>query len=357
MNMTLDFMVYKVLLPLNNLELDVDEKTKTLTKSFNEQHNTLTLRINNTELDFDDKIKKLENTFNQRLGSYNHSLFTLGNRLDTLEQQGSRMDTHEEELSFVKAQMLEKDNTMLKIQIDALARNNISGDLVLHGIPIRNNENLSNIFDRFCSLINYVPSPQIHILRTKPKNSSTTTSAIIVKLPHAQDKVNVLKNATAYYKLNSKAVTLTDLGFEGNKFVRVYESLTRHNHSIYRKAIEFRKKGILHAVFTRQGRVYVRHTNDEQRQPLCITSVNSLEVLCSYSTSTNTTVDTNSVDQIIDKESEEIFSHANVTSMVVVASDASVNKREFVAVAVGPSGHEGVVGCIDAAVDFGDDVV
>ena len=248
---------------INNLELDVDEKTKTLTKSFNEQHNALTLRINNSELDFDDKIKKLENTFNQRLGSFNHSLFTLGNRLDTLEQQGSRMDTHEEELSLVKAQMLEKDNTMLKMEIDALARNNISGDLVLHGIPIRNNENLRNIFDRFCSLINYVPSSPIHILRTKPKNSSTTTSAIIVKLPHAQDKVNVLKSATAYYKLNSKAVTLTDLGFEGNKFVRVYESLTRHNHSIYRKAIEFRKKGILHAVLTRQGRVYVRQTNGD----------------------------------------------------------------------------------------------
>ena len=150
----------------------------------------------------------------------------------------------------------------------------------------------------------------INIIRTKPRNNSSS-SAIIVKLPHAQDKINVLINAMAFYRQHSRAVSLNDLGYEGNKFVRVYESLTKNNHKIFRKANELRKNGFLHSVFTRRGRVYVRQTNDVNKKPICITGVNSLEVFCSTS---------NSVGSGVESERREFVAISSFSADVVAAA-------------------------------------
>lgn len=268
------------------IETRLEALTKSLTDSILSQlkaeiklmHNLLSERLSAIENDFKVKIKSVEKELNDRLSSINHSVFSCKSRIDNIEDHFCRVDVLENELSMVKTQMLDNDNTQLKLQIDAIARKYTAGDLVLHGIPFSLNENLTEIFEKFCTTINLTPVQPNHILRTKPVKNSTN-GAIIVKLPHAQIKTNILKRAAEYYKTNSKPVTLCDLGFDSNKFVRAYESLTKHNHVLFRRANELRQQKCLHSVFTRNGRVFVKVT--PEKKPVCIVDKLSLESLCS----------------------------------------------------------------------------
>lgn len=247
------------------IETRLDSLKKDLTDSIISQLKTeikaltisLSERISSIENEFKQKINALEQGFTKRYGTINNSVFTLQSRVDTVESHCNRLYEIENELLAVKSQITENNTTELQMQIDALARKNIAGDVVMHGIPISKDENLLEIFHKLCTKVNLPTVTPNSIIRTTPaKNSSC--SAITIKLPHAQNKINLLKKMAEYYKTNSKLVTLNDLGFASNKFVRVYECLTKQNHAIFRKANELRSNHCLHSVFTRNGKVFVR---------------------------------------------------------------------------------------------------
>lgn len=270
----------------DKIEARLEALTKNLTNAIvsqlkteiNTMFNSLSERINKIESDFNAKVTSLEHEINERYSSINHSVFTCKNSVDNAISHCSSIDAFQDELSIIKSQMLENDNTQLKLQIDDLARRNIAGDIVLHGIPTTANENLADIFQQFCTKINMSPLTPIDIIRTEPMRNSPS-SAIIVKLPHARSKTILLKKVAEYYKTNAKSITLNDLGFASNKFVRVYESLTKHNHALFRRANELRRNKSIHSVFTRSGRVFIKET--AEKRPTCIVNMLSLESLCS----------------------------------------------------------------------------
>lgn len=266
----------------NKIESRFEELTKSITASvvsqlkteFDSMFTTVLERMSAMESDFNTKLKLLERDFKERCTSFNTMVLNCQSSIDAVESHCTNIDALQNEFSMVRAQQFKSDNSQLKSQIDALARKNISGDLVLHGIPMTADENLNEIFKKFCATINVNSATPNFILRTKPLRNSTS-SAVIVKLPHAQMKTHVLRKAAEYYKNNSKSVTLSDLGFTSTRFVRVYESLTKLNHALFRRANELRRNKCLHSVFTRSGRVYVKEAAD--KPPICIVDMLSLD--------------------------------------------------------------------------------
>lgn len=288
----------------NKIETRLETLTKNLTESIvsqlkteiNIMHNILSERITAIENDFNAKIKSVEQEFNDRCSSINHIVFSCKSAVESLGTHLCRIDALENELPTIKAQVIENDNAKLKLQIDALARKNIAGDLVLHGIPFAPDENLPEIFSKLCSTLNLTTIKPNHILRTTPVKNSSSGGAIIVKLPHPQIKTNILRRMKEYYKQNKKSVALSDLGFGSNKFVRVYESLTKNDHTLFRRANELRQNNCLHSVFTRSGRVFVKKSPEEK--PICILNMMSLESLHTGGSNLPASIDTSVADAV-----------------------------------------------------------
>lgn len=267
------------------IENRLDLLTKTISESIVAQikteidvlHMSLSERIRAIENEFNAKIQAVEQKFNDRYSSFNHSLLACSSRITNLEVQCNNIDALQEQLALIQAQAYENDNTLLKHQIDAFERRNPAGVLVLQEIPYTKNENLTDIFQKLCTTLNQTSFKPVYIFRTKPVKKSSS-SPVIVKLPHAQIKKQILIAAADYFKTNGRTVTLGDLGFDSNKFVRLYESLTKHNHSLFKKANELRRNKCLHSVFTRDGRVFVKETTTSK--PLHINNTLSLGSIC-----------------------------------------------------------------------------
>lgn len=243
---------------LNNLTITLtDTILSTLRKELSEITKTFDTRINEMEANFNSRIKSLEKDFNGKCEMTNKFM------LDCETKLAQIMET-------------KQNNTeSITTQIDALARKSIAGDFVLHGIPFSENENLGEIFNKFCSTLGIDLLRPHYILRTKPKNI-LSHSAIIVRLPHENDKNYVLRKVSEFYKSTSRLVTLHDLGFVNkNSFVRVYECLTKLNHAVFRKANDMRKRKQVNSVYTRYGRVFVRE--DADKKPICVTSIAQLQ--------------------------------------------------------------------------------
>ena len=155
---------------------------------------------------------------------------------------------------------------------------------------------------------------------------------VINILPHVTIKKQLLISAAIFYKTNKRSVSLADLGYNSNKFVRIYESLTKQNHFLFKRANEYRRNKYLHSVFTRDGRVFVKISHADQ--PLHINDIRSLESVTveinniSKSTSlppdvdNNTDVDNDFTDAVVDNEVTDavVVDVENVADAVVVAA-------------------------------------
>lgn len=174
-----------------------------------------------------------------------------------------RVDTVANEILEIKAQLQE-----LKHQTLRQENLFVACDLRINGIPYNENENLYNIFDSLCQVIN-ISTPSVKsIYRLKNKNNknkeNSLDAVIIVNLMSPYDKNFVLKSLAIFKKNNKSQLLLNYIGENSNKPFYVNENLTANNYKILIEAIKLRNQNCLKSAYTFRGLVYVKQTGSDQ---------------------------------------------------------------------------------------------
>lgn len=221
-----------------------------LSKQIEDLNMELKSFIQQTHNNLVEKLDKIVADFNSRLDDVNKSMSALTVRIEILEQTSESNRCYQ----------LENQVSALQNKIDAIEREKLSTDVILHGVPKTTNEDLRNMFVTLCSSINCVPAPvPKEIFRTKSRENAEN-SAIIIKFPSVADKITVLKSANQAFRAKRKPLCLHNLGLQSDRRIHLNESLTAHNQNIFRKAFHLKRHDVLSSVFTRSGQVYVRQT-------------------------------------------------------------------------------------------------
>lgn len=147
---------------------------------------------------------------------------------------------------------LSKRQDLLEGRVERLDRLSHSSDLLVNGIPIIDGENLMDYYNKICNAISFMARDYtlLSIFRLKLKNRNPT---IILKFISPQ-----AKNEFYYRYLKFKKLSLCHLGFETDIRVYINESLTTANSECFKFALQLRKKGLLHNVYSHNGFVYVK---------------------------------------------------------------------------------------------------
>lgn len=193
-----------------------------------------------------------------------------------------RVNTVADEIIDIRAQLQE-----LKLQTLKQENLFVACDLRINGVPYYENENLYNIFDTICEVIN-IPTPSVKaIYRLKNKNNknkeNSLDAVIIVNLMSPYDKNFVLKSLAIFKKNKNTSnnnnqnyiqLLLNDIGMGSDKPFYVNESLTAKNYKIFKDAQKLKKGRHIHSVYTFRGLVYVKRGGTDQ--PIRIDDIEQL---------------------------------------------------------------------------------
>lgn len=165
----------------------------------------------------------------------------------------------------------------LEAKVERLDRLSHSSDLLINGVPFLENEDLMDIYNRICTTIAFIAKDYtlLSIFRLKKQNSRSPT--IILKFISSQAKSDF------YFRyLKFRKLSLIHLGFESDVRVYVTESLTETNSECYKFAMNQRRNGLLHKVYTYNCLVFIKQTKeavpiriDNMQQLLTITSASN----------------------------------------------------------------------------------
>lgn len=145
---------------------------------------------------------------------------------------------------------------------DAIARSNLSNDLIISGVPFIENEDLQYYFRTWCKTLGYVdnsiPIVDIRRLTRTPPRAGNVYFLLV------QFAITNQRNDFFSSYLRSHSLNLNQIGFQTNKRVYVNENLTPAARKIKSIAIDLRKAGELVKVFSRGGEILVRRKDDDR---------------------------------------------------------------------------------------------
>lgn len=229
-------------------------------------------------------IAEMNNGVNTRLDSLSYEINT---RIDTLtnsiETRIQNMDTKFDTVTEDLASKLHKAHLTINQQSKEIQEHDRKFHLtdgVFFGIPFVANENLNEIFLSLCRKINFEMDQynvvSIHRQSTSKKEHS---SPIFVKFLSPAVRSHFF---TCY--LANLNINLRDIGFDVDKRVYFYESISKFAQIIFRKAIVLKKNNQLSRVHTFNGYVFVRLPNS--LESIRVIDTNHLDSLVESSLST-----------------------------------------------------------------------
>lgn len=160
---------------------------------------------------------------------------------------------------------------LLEARVERLDRLSFSSDLLLNGIPCIENENLLDMYNSICTTIGFRAKDYtlLSIFRLKKAHQNPT---IILKFISPQ-----AKNEFYFCYLKFRKLSLIHLGFETDLRIYVTESLTPVNSEHFKFALELRKKGFIHKVYTYNCYVFVKKS--PEADPIKISNMQQLQSL------------------------------------------------------------------------------
>lgn len=193
----------------------------------------------------------------------------------------------------------------VQLNIDTTDRAVCNNVLELVGIPYRKDENLQLYFRQICLLLGYSEAniPLVDIRRkradrTLDKTEPTAAVSTAANRSHqtarstrkrgeqSEDGLDcaiiviefVFKTIRdAFYRayLKKRTVCLADIGLDSDRRIYVNETLTRMNQKLKSAALKKKREGLLHAVYTVDGEIFVQQQPGQKGRR--ITSVADLE--------------------------------------------------------------------------------
>lgn len=189
---------------------------------------------------------------------------------DTIDRSGrvlnSKLNQHLNEHKQETKHMIKKQEDVLR-SIDDLERQFLLPSLIIRGIPILQNENLYKHLGAIFNHVHFTPSDgtidNVFRIPSKPnnKNKPRNTSAIVVRFSSIRQRTNFFVKY-----LQTKDLALKHLGMNGESRIFISECLTKRNAYILKEALPLKKNKIIHTVYTKNGRVFVREINDPTKQ-------------------------------------------------------------------------------------------
>lgn len=237
--------------------------------------NERTLRSNNTtkgsSLSNDMSVGDLANLMKSQFISYQRStkeeIKIMGEKLSS-EIEGLKreittdMDKLREENKKIYAELTSTISTLEMDTTHAMETSMRANDLIASGIPFVQGEDLMSYFKVWCCSLGYSEGhiPMVDVRRLIRRSGSSGNAPNIL----IQFAITVQRNDFYSRYLRSRRLVLSDIGFSVNKRVYVNENLGPAARNLRSKAIRLKKEGRLHAVFTRNGAVYIKR-NEEDR--------------------------------------------------------------------------------------------
>lgn len=69
---------------------------------------------------------------------------------------------------------------------------------------------------------------------------------------------------------------VSDIGLNGQQNIFVRESLSTYNLKIFKECIALKRKGLINSVFSNNGFIYLRRTNNKEEKPVRVKSPTEL---------------------------------------------------------------------------------
>lgn len=177
----------------------------------------------------------------KKLDDYSTRLSSVESRLPAVESIQDAMESTQEAISQVQHDFSAKEQW---------ARLN---NIEIKGVPIKKGENLFNIVDSICKVVNYaIPKTQINYVTRIPVHDSKEKS-IIVCFINRYIKEDFVAAARA-----RKTITVEDLGFTGTGRVFINDHLTPAHKRLLTKTKSVLKAKDYRYIWVKHGKIHVR---------------------------------------------------------------------------------------------------
>lgn len=149
---------------------------------------------------------------------------------------------------------MEKMSKSIETRIDKLERQSLLNEVIVTGIPHQGGENIIQIVDSICRVIDFNPEKEIEsCFRIPAKKGHNKDTPIVMKFWTIESKRAFMNK---YF--NAKSLNLTQIGFKtAARRVYINESLTLKNRDIFSMAQRLKREKKISLVRIRSGLVYV----------------------------------------------------------------------------------------------------
>lgn len=148
-----------------------------------------------------------------------------------------------------------------------------SNDLILAGVPYVSNEDVSILIRKVSIALGYTEQdlPLLYSQRlAKVPIANGATPPIVLQFAFKLARDNFYRRY-----LSVRNLSLIHIGFNVDKRIYINENMTDEARRIKGKAISLRRSGKLHAVFTKDGCVFIKPTPDDEA--VMVRSLDELE--------------------------------------------------------------------------------
>lgn len=196
---------------------------------------------------------------------------TTQNEVKTISEEVIKLKQENEE-NREDIEWLVNENRELKTRLDELEQYGMKYNLIINGVPTKENENVREIIVRMAEKLNVtVQGYDIAAAHRLPSRRNKETDPIIVRFNN-MDIRNQLIRQTKREKPEGKK-----FGFEPSLPIYVDEHLSTETKKIWTTAREMEKEGIIFKAIIREGKVKVKRR--ETSQIVRITGIDQLQYL------------------------------------------------------------------------------
>lgn len=134
-------------------------------------------------------------------------------------------------------------------------------DLLVHGIPKADNEDLYNVLSKICNTIGFaeMEHTMLSVFRANMKSEKSPIILKFISYPARNNFYDMFINT-----IKDGPFLLKMIGINSDEKISVQESLSSKNSEIFRKSMELKKNDLLYSVYTRNGFVRIKTNSDSK---------------------------------------------------------------------------------------------
>lgn len=212
--------------------------------------------IKQLHYDQDKKITSLNKVFEQKFDKFMDSI-NKKHAILSKEMTSKISDVENKVETKIQQIKLEYDAKIKELQNES-ERQNIKCDIVIHGVPVINNENIMNVIHSLLDKLEISHSAVSLAFRLKVLHKGRHPQPILLKCSSVSSKSSIISKYFAYKTLN-----LSCIGFESTARIYINECLTKSDRIIKEKLLKLQKEGKIYKVSIRNGQVMVKLTAED----------------------------------------------------------------------------------------------